>query len=160
MCCSAGAAEVSVSSSVTAPVSLQVAALHAPSPDTLKARSQKISKKRTKVKKERVPAAAAVTMKRNISRATVTQRSTEGSHVEVVIMDGGLNLRSPEDLQMIGSSGAPVSNNSHIGFDNVVLPFSGSIRFKSPNKMKTVIYDREVNFKINEPGRWVLRIDI
>ncbi|GAA4440512.1 hypothetical protein GCM10023188_37850 [Pontibacter saemangeumensis] len=40
------------------------------------------------------------------------------------------------------------------------FPFEGNIRFKAPNKLGTVVYDREVRFKVNEPGQWTLRIDL
>jgi hypothetical protein len=122
--------------------------------DSLQTASSKSSKKKTKEKKEHLPAAATITSKRNVTRASMMQRSTDGFYTELVIMDSGVNLRNPESLQMIGSSG------SHIGFENYVVPFEGRIRFRSPNKMNTAIYEREITFKVNEPGRWVVKIDI
>ncbi|WP_139307977.1 hypothetical protein [Pontibacter flavimaris] len=117
-------------------------------------------RKKIKPKNERTPAAAAVTSSRNITRASVSKRSDEGYYAELVIMDSGLPLRNPQDLQMTGSSGSQVSDGSHILFENFGLPFEGTVRFKSPNKMNTVIYERVISFKINEAGRWVVRVDI
>ncbi|WP_276498124.1 hypothetical protein [Pontibacter litorisediminis] len=117
-------------------------------------------KKKIKPKNERRPAAAAVTSTRNVARASISQRSADGYYAELVIMDSGLALRNPQDLLMVGSSGSQTSDGSRIIFENFVLPFEGTVRFKSPNKMNTVIYERVVNFKINEAGRWVVRIDI
>lgn len=75
-------------------------------------------------------------------------------------MSSGVTLRGVEDMRMVGSSGTPMSSNSYIGFDNVNFPFEGNIRFKASNKMGTVLYDREVRFKVNEPGLWTLRLDL
>ncbi|WP_266204344.1 hypothetical protein [Pontibacter kalidii] len=122
--------------------------------------SAKERKKKIKPKNERTPAAVAVTSMRNITRASVSQRSTDGYYAELVIMDSGLMLRDPQDLQMIGSSGSQLSDGSRILFENFVLPFEGTVRFKSPNKMNTVIYERVISFKVNEAGRWVVRVEI
>lgn len=124
--------------------------------DTTKVTARASKKK----KKERKPSAASVTMKRDVNRATISQRSAEGSNVEVVIMSSGVTLRNVEDMQMIGSSGSPMSSSTYMGFDNVTFPFEGNIRFKAPNKLGTVVYDREVRFKVNEPGHWTLRVDL
>lgn len=126
--------------------------------DTTKVSARASKKKKDKKKKE--PAAASVTMKRDVNRATISQRSAEGNNVEVVIMSSGVTLRGVEDMQMVGSSGTPMSSDSYIGFDNVNFPFEGNIRFKASNKMGTVLYDREVRFKVNEPGLWTLRVDL
>lgn len=113
-----------------------------------------------KNKKERKPSAAGVTLKREVNRATLSQRSAEGNNVEVVIMSAGVTLRNIEEMQLVGSSGNPVHSNSYIGFDEVSFPFEGNIRFKAANKFGTGVYDREVRFKVNEPGRWTLRLDL
>jgi len=113
-----------------------------------------------KNKKDKRPSAASVTMKRDVNRATISQRSTDGSQVEILIMNSGAPVRNIEDLQMVGSSGSPVSSSSYNGFDNVTFPFEGNIRFKASNKMGTAVYDREVRFKVNEPGHWTLRVDL
>ncbi|PTX19408.1 hypothetical protein C8N40_104139 [Pontibacter mucosus] len=120
----------------------------------------KEKRKKIKSKDEREPAAAAVTSTRNVVRASVTQRSPDGYLAELVIMDGGLAVRNPQDLQMIGSSGSQISDGSRIIFENFVLPFEGTVRFKSPNKMNTVIYERVINFRINEAGSWVVRVEL
>lgn len=117
-------------------------------------------KKKIRSKSERVPAAAAITSTRNVARASITRRSPEGYLAELVIMDSGLPIRNPQDLQMIGSSGSQISDGSRIIFENFVLPFEGTVRFKSPNKMNTVIYERVINFKINEVGSWVVRVEL
>ena len=113
-----------------------------------------------KVKAERTPAAAAVTSTRNVSRASISKRSPKGYYAELVIMDSGLALRNPQDLQMEGSSGSQTSDGSRIIFENFVVPFEGTVRFKSPNKMNTVIYERVINFKINEAGSWIVNVDL
>ena len=142
-----------------APTEQAVPALSQSEPtDTTKTGGRASRKKKDKSKKE--PAAARVTMKREVNRATLSQRSEEGNNVEVVIMSSGVALRDVEDMRMVGSSGTPLSSSSYIGFDNVSFPFEGNIRFKASNKMGTVVYDREVRFEVNEPGRWTLRVDL
>lgn len=120
----------------------------------------KSSKKQRRQKKERVPAAAGITMKRNVTRATITQRTTDGYNIEVILKDAGLPVQGLEDLQLAGSSGGLVTTGSYLGFDNVVYPFEGTIRFKSPNKLRSVVYERLVTFKVEQPGNWVVRVDL
>jgi hypothetical protein len=132
--------------------------------DSLHAASSKSSKRKTKEKKECLPAAAKIISIRNVTRASMMHRSTDSYYTELVFMDSGVNLRNPENLQMIGSSGSQLSSGSHIGFDNYVVPFEGRIRLRSPkssdrlNRMNTAIFEREIIFKVNEPGRWVVKI--
>ncbi|MHA6248959.1 hypothetical protein ACXYMU_13530 [Pontibacter sp. CAU 1760] len=113
-----------------------------------------------KAKKERKPAAAKVSMKREITRATLSQQSDEGTSVEVLVMSQGMKVRNIEDLQMIGSSGTPVITTNYTGYDYVSFPFEGNVRFKAPNKLGTMVYDREVRFTVTEPGRWVIKLDL
>lgn len=145
LCCGACMANKPV---VTAPAQEQ-----APRQTT----QEKESKKK---QKERRASPATITSTRNISRASVSQRSPKGYYAEFIIMDSGINIRNPQDLQMIGSSGSQTNDGSRIIFENFVVPFEGTIRFKSPNKMNTVVYERVVSFKINEAGSWVVRIEI
>jgi hypothetical protein len=130
------------------------------SQDTTQA--QKKTKKKEKSKKNKTPKAATVLMKRDVQNATLTKRNEENNYnrVEVVIMGSGAPLRSPDDLSLIGSSGSPVTAGSYMGFDQINVPFEGTIRFKAPNKLNTVVYDREVRIAINEPGYWMLKIDL
>ncbi|WP_347158292.1 hypothetical protein [Pontibacter chitinilyticus] len=88
------------------------------------------------------------------------KRGDQGSSVQVQITRLGSQIGSVEDLQLTGSSGATMTNGSFTGFDNINLPFEGSVRFRAANKMNSAVYDREVKFVVEEPGKWVLRIEI
>ena len=121
--------------------------------------ASKADKKRKSAKKVEVKS-SKVLMKRNVQRVMLTKRSDEGNHVEIVVMEGGTPLRNLEDLQMTGSSGSSTALNNFQGFDNFSLPFEGYIKFRSVNKMGSVVYDREVRFVLNDPGKWVLRMDL
>ncbi|PVY41786.1 hypothetical protein [Pontibacter virosus] len=114
----------------------------------------KTKKKAPSVKKTRV------SYKRDVQRASLTKQSTEGNMVDVIVMQSGRVIRDLNDLQLVGSSGNHLSSQNFIGFENMVLPFEGTVRFRASNLMGTSSIDREVRFTILEPGRWVLRIDL
>ncbi len=120
----------------------------------------KKEKKKKKTSKKEENKSTRIVMKREVQGATLSRRSDEGSHVEIVVMNSGMPIRNLDDLQLIGSSGTTVSSNNFVGFDNINLPFEGNIRFKAANKLGTAVYDREVRFVVNDPGRWVLRITL
>ncbi|MFD2248134.1 hypothetical protein [Pontibacter ruber] len=121
---------------------------------------KKKTKKKDKAKKPKTPKAASVLMKRDVLNATLSKKGEDYNRVEVVIMGSGAPIRNPDDLQLLGNSGSPVTAGSYMGFDQINLPFEGTVRFKAPNKLNTVVYDREVRFAVNEPGYWVLKIDL
>ncbi|MBF9252384.1 hypothetical protein I2I11_03680 [Pontibacter sp. 172403-2] len=75
-------------------------------------------------------------------------------------MRSGAPIRNVEDLQLTGKSWNTTSAENYIGFDNISVPFKGMVCFKAANKMNTAVYDREVWFVVDEPGKWTLRIDI
>ncbi len=114
----------------------------------------KTKKKAPPVKKSRV------SFQRDVQRASISRQSTEGNMVDVVVMQAGRVIRNLEDMQLIGSSGNHLATQNFIGFENLVYPFEGTVRFKASNQMGTATYDREVRFVVIEPGRWVLRIDL
>ena len=114
----------------------------------------KMKKKAPPVKKTRV------TFKRDVQRASLSKQSTEGNMVDVILMQSGRVVRDVEDLQLVGNSGNPINSGNFIGFENMVIPFEGTVRFKSSNLMGTTMQDREVRFTLMEKGRWVLKIDL
>lgn len=118
--------------------------------------------KKKKKKADKVPASKAtkVTYTRGVGRASLTRRTEDGHHVEIVVVESGMKMRTLDDLQLVGSSGSQLAGNNLLGFDNIELPFEGFIRFKAINKMNSAIYDREVRFVVKDPGRWVLKIDL
>ncbi|MHC2993026.1 hypothetical protein OB13_16105 [Pontibacter sp. HJ8] len=119
-------------------------------------------KKKKKKKADKTPASKTtkITYTLGISRASIARRTDEGHHVEIEVMSSGSKMRALDDLQMIGSSGSQVSGGNFLGFDNIELPFEGSIRFKAVNKMNSAVYDREVRFVVKDPGRWVVRLEL
>ncbi|NEM98687.1 hypothetical protein [Pontibacter burrus] len=116
-------------------------------------------KKRKTTRKSEVKS-SKIAMKLNVKSASLIKKKDEGNIIEVVVMDSGLPLRNISELQLMGSSGSTVSLSNFQSFENVTLPFEGTVRFKSANKMGTVVYDREVRFIITEVGTWLLRIDV
>lgn len=127
--------------------------------DTLLQASKTEKKKKKKTTKKVETKSSKVIMKRNIERVMLSKKSDSGNHVEIVVMESGMPLRNLDNLQMIGSSGSTVSTSNYQGFENISLPFEGYVKYSSRNKMGTVVYDREVRFIMNDPGKFVLRID-
>jgi hypothetical protein len=148
------------------PVSFHVPVPSVASQDTIKAKQDttkvayvrdddpKMKKKAPPVKKTRV------TFKRDVQRASLSKQSAEGNMVDVILMQSGRVVRDVEDLQLVGNSGNPINSGNFIGFENMVIPFEGTVRFKSSNLMGTTMQDREVRFTLMEKGRWVLKIDL
>ncbi|EJF09468.1 hypothetical protein [Pontibacter sp. BAB1700] len=114
----------------------------------------KMKKKAPTVKKTRI------SYKRDVQRASLSKQSAEGNMIDVIVMQSGRVLRNLEDVQLAGSSGNQLASQNFVGFENMVIPFEGTVRFRASNQMGTATYDREVRFTIMEQGRWVLRIDL
>lgn len=100
--------------------------------------------------KKKVPAAktSRVIMKREVKQASLKKQSTEGNLVDVIVMQSGRVLRNLEDMQLAGSNGNHISSNNFVGFENIVTPFEGTVRFRATNQMGTTTYDREVRFTV------------
>jgi hypothetical protein len=68
------------------------------------------------------------------------------------------------DLILQGSSGSESSSSSFFGFDDVIFPFEGKIKFTAPSALSSpgspsaVTLNYELNFAINQPGAWMLTI--
>ncbi|WP_162425662.1 hypothetical protein [Pontibacter pudoricolor] len=154
----AGAGPATINNNLNAHAALD-SGLSVQAQDTLLHASKTEKKKKKKSAKKVETKSSKVLLKRNVQRVMLTKKGEEGNHVEVVVMDGGMPVRNLEDLQMIGSSGSSTALSNFQGFDNYSLPFEGYIKYRSVNKMGSVVYDREVRFVMNEPGKWVLRID-
>ena len=153
-----GAGLVSLKSDLLIKVPAAVTRNYVQSQDTV----QEVTKTGKRKKKEKVnkTKSTRVITKRNVMRASLIKKGEAGNHIEVVVIESGLPLSNLEDLQLIGSSGSTQSLHNFQSFENVTLPFEGFIKFRSANKMNSAIYDREVRFFINDPGKWVLRIDL
>ncbi|HEY4650317.1 MAG TPA: hypothetical protein VIG72_02835 [Pontibacter sp.] len=128
--------------------------------DTTNVQQQKTAKKKQRSTGKQEAKTSKVLLKRNVKSASLVKKKGGENLIEVVVMDSGVPLRNLLDLQMTGSSGSTESLSNYQAFRNVSLPFEGYIKFKSANKMGTVVYDREVRFTITEAGKWQLRIDV
>ncbi len=131
--------------------------------DTTAAKTESSTSRKKKKKNKKEATSSRITMTRDVTRATLIRKNEEGDNnnkVEIIVMSSGMPVHTAEDLQLIGNSGTTVSSGSYMGFDNISVPFEGYVRFKAPNKMKTVLYDREVRFVVTEPGHWTVRVDI
>jgi hypothetical protein len=48
--------------------------------------------------------------------------------------------------------------NPKIGFEDVVFPFTGSIRYRAWNKLRTQQFEIFVEIEISEPGSWIVEM--
>lgn len=74
------------------------------------------------------------------------------------------NTSPISDLLLQGSSGNESSSSNYFGFDDVIFPFQGKIKFtapsalSSPGSQSAVTLNYELNFVINQPGAWMVTI--
>jgi len=96
----------------------------------------------------------------NISRVIFEQESSKRNDVEIFIMRSGRVIRSFNYIDFTGTSGSFNQSANYIGFENVMFPFEGSLRFKSSNQLNTAVYDYILRFKITKKGSWNIKINI
>lgn len=107
--------------------------------------------------KEILPSPYKIITERNISRSRIYKQGG-GSYVWFYPNSLGGVSTDFEDFQLAGSSGSEIRQSPKIGFENVVFPFKGSIRYKSWNKLRTTQFEILMEIEISEPGNWVVEI--
>lgn len=107
--------------------------------------------------KEIVPPAYKIITQRNITRLRVYKQG-EGSYVWFYPNSLGGVASDFQDVQINGSTGSEINLNPKLGYENVVFPFKGSIRFKTWNKLRTAQFEVLLEIEISQPGNWVVEI--
>ncbi|NOU17271.1 MAG: hypothetical protein HOO91_06900 [Bacteroidales bacterium] len=103
------------------------------------------------------PILPRIIQKTNINSASFV-RTGDGNSITIKITMNGVS-QSVEDFSMSASSGTEFSNGVSIGFRGIGFPFTCKINFKSWNQMKSVLFDRKLEFEITQPGGWELKIE-
>jgi hypothetical protein len=93
----------------------------------------------------------------NVDKYRFTKRC-DGNAIRINLYQNGTYNTSIEDLMLAVSSGNQVRLGNTIGFDNVTFPFECKVSYKTWNKMHTYQHYSSVEFKITEPGEWVISI--
>ncbi len=84
--------------------------------------------------------------------------ATPGS-IEIVFLRDGNESKSARDLILDSSSGIQKNSSYFTGFENVIFPFEGYVKFKAPSRFNTVMVDYELRFKINkDSSSWKVSI--
>ncbi len=95
----------------------------------------------------------------NLSRISFNKEIGGRNDIELIIMRNGKILRIFNYIDFTGNSGVTKQTANYIGFENVIFPFEGSLRFKVANQMNTVVYEYILRFTISETASWRITIN-
>ena len=63
-----------------------------------------------------------------------------------------------KNLTFQGSTGQESVQTDFVGFEQVIFPFEGKVRFEAPNTLNTTTVNCELRLLINQPGSWTVTI--
>jgi len=106
---------------------------------------------------EVLPPPYKVITQRNVSRMRVFKQGSENQVWFYPNSKGGVSTEY-QDMQLSGTSGRESKFNNKFGFDDVVFPFKGSIRYKAWNQLRTTQFEILVEIEISERGTWIVEI--
>jgi len=86
------------------------------------------------------------------------QRQGDGNQVTINFFINGSNNVNLEDLNIIPSSGTRFTTGGAIGIESISFPLTCKISYYSWNRMHTARVFSRFEFKITQPGRWVINI--
>ncbi len=97
--------------------------------------------------------------KQSVENVRIHKNGTENKIVIKLTRHGG--NKEIKDLRLNTSSGSKNVDNlykSSIVYKYPEFPFKGEINYKAPNKFDSYMKRCKVSFRINKPGRWVVKI--
>jgi hypothetical protein len=109
------------------------------------------------LQKEILPNPYKVLNQRNVERVRI-YREGEGNTVWFYPNALGGVANNPEDIQVTGNSGSSVSLRPKIGYQDVTFPFTGSIKYKAWNKLRTTQFEILLEIEIFQPGSWIVEL--
>lgn len=98
-----------------------------------------------------------VVRKRNVERIRV-YRESDGNRVLFKFNMSASASTGGFDMSLTGSNGNEFDYSGFKGFENIDFPFTGTVRYKKWNKLKTIMYDVDFEIEINRPGNWVVEL--
>lgn len=103
------------------------------------------------------PKPPIIMQKRNVTGISFV-RAIDGDKITIKILQSGI-AHSVDDLFADGSSGYQNINGSLLVFEKCEFPFTCIMTYKSWNQLKTILYDRSVQFEILQSGNWEVKIE-
>lgn len=99
-----------------------------------------------------------VLSKEGIDRFTFRKNGNVRNRVLIDIFQNGTRNTSVSDLLISSSSGYESKLVSSIGYDDVTYPVTIKLIYNTQNKFKTAIIYVKFEFKIYEPGDWIVEV--
>ncbi len=98
-----------------------------------------------------------ITQKLNVDRVNFN-RLGDGEKVEMIVYQGGSPASEVYSFTVVGSSGTEYSVGKTVGFTGVIFPFNCRVTFGTLNAFRTQSFNCVVDYEINEPGSWQVKI--
>ena len=114
-----------------------------------------------KGKKKSSSSSYQVKRKTNVDRYSVSKMSDGPNRISFKFLQSG-QRNSITNLRVNGDSGTQRGNAFDIansGYDGFSIPFNCKISYTTLNKMRSVSYDVEFEFVLNEPGVWQVTLN-
>lgn len=81
--------------------------------------------------------------------------------IEIRITRNAVRWNGYQNMVMMGNPGVEYNSGNQVGYKNIaVFPFEGSVSMRVPNLFNSSSYAVLFEFQINEPGRWIVTIDV
>jgi hypothetical protein len=109
------------------------------------------------VGKEKI-AAYVISYKSGVGRVTCSKVGTVRNEVNFKFSRTGSTSSNISGLVMQANSGTESLTTNFTGFEDVIFPFEGKIKFTVPNALYTASIECEVRLVINEPGSWIVTL--
>jgi len=97
-----------------------------------------------------------VSSKEGVERVSI-YKNGERKLIEISLRRHG-SSKDIRNLRLNVSSGSKTTHSQPYQVEFPEFPFQANILFEAPNKLQTYYKTCEVEFEINEPGRWVVEI--
>lgn len=98
-----------------------------------------------------------ITQKLNTDRVNFN-RLGEGDKVEMVVYQGGSPAQEVYSFTAVANSGTEYTSGKAVGFSGVIFPFKCRVTFGTLNAFRTQSFNCIVEYEINEPGSWQVKI--
>lgn len=98
-----------------------------------------------------------VIRKRNVDRTRI-YRESEGNRVLFKFNMSASASTGGFDVSLTGSTGNEFDYAGFRGYENIEFPFTGTVRYKKWNKLKTIVYDVDFEIEVTRPGNWVVEL--
>ena len=104
------------------------------------------------------PEKPKVINKYNIDRYNFRHEGYVINRVLIDFMQNGARNTNITDLRLATNSGASTSRGSLVGYENINYPVEIKVMYTTWNKMHTATYRVLFEFRISEPGDWVVTL--